>query len=32
VKGANDYQDKFVKIVETYNFYVDLMQEAKDEC
>lgn len=32
VKWANDYQDKFVKIVETYNFYVDLLQEAKDEC
>ena len=32
VKGANDFQDKFVKIVETYNFYVDLLQEAKDEC
>lgn len=32
VKNANEFQEKFVKIVETYNFYVDLLQEAKDEC
>ena len=32
VKWANEYQDKFVKIVETYNRYVDMMQEAKDAC
>lgn len=32
VKNANDMQDKFVKIVETYNRYVDMLQEAKDSC
>ena len=32
VKWANEFQDKFVKIVETYNRYVDMLQEAKDSC
>lgn len=32
VKNANDMQDKFVKITETYNRYVDMLQEAKDKC
>ncbi len=31
VSGANEYQEKFVKIAETYNWYVDMLQEAKDE-
>ena len=32
VKWANEFQDKFVKIVETYNRYVDMLEEAKKEC
>ena len=32
VKWANDFQEKFVKIVETYNRYVDMLEEAKKEC
>lgn len=32
VKWANEFQDKFVKIVETYNRYVDMMTEAKEKC
>ena len=32
VKNANEFQDKFVKIVETYNRYVDMMTEAKESC
>ena len=32
VKNANEFQDKFVKITETYNWYVDMLQEAKDKC
>lgn len=32
VATANDMQDKFVRIVETYNTYVDILQEAKDAC
>ena len=32
VKNANEFQDKFIKIVETYNRYVDMLQEAKDQC
>lgn len=31
VAGANEYQDKFVKIAESYNWYVDMLQQAKDE-
>ncbi len=32
VAQANDYQSKFVKIAESYNRYVDILQEAKDSC
>lgn len=32
VKNANEFQDKFIKIVETYNRYIDMLQEAKDKC
>ena len=32
VNNANDMQDRFVKIAETYNWYIDFMQEAKDNC
>lgn len=32
VKNANEMQNKFVKIVETYNRYVDMMTEAKEKC
>jgi len=32
VANANQFQDKFVKIAETYNRYLDLLQEAKDSC
>lgn len=32
VAQANDYQEKFVKIAESYNTFVDILQEAKDSC
>lgn len=32
VKNANEFQDKFIQIVNTYNFYVDLLTEAKEQC
>ena len=32
VKNANEFQDKFVKIVETYNVYLDILTEAKEQC
>lgn len=32
VKNANEFQDKFIKIVETYNRYIDMLQEAKEQC
>ena len=32
VSGANEYQEKFVKTAESYNAFLDIMQEAKDEC
>lgn len=32
VTGANEYQEKFVKTAEAYNSFLDIMQEAKDEC
>lgn len=32
VKNANEFQNKFVQIVNTYNFYVDLLTEAKEQC
>ena len=32
VKQANWFQERFVKIVETYNRYVDMMTEAKEKC
>jgi len=32
VSNANQFQDKFVKIVETYNRYVDMLAEAKEKC
>jgi len=32
VASANEMQDKFVKIVETYNRYVDMLTEAKEQC
>lgn len=29
---ANEYQEKFVKVAESYNTFLEIMQEAKDEC
>jgi len=32
VKNANEFQDKFVQFVKTYNWYVDMLSEAKEKC
>lgn len=32
VAQANDMQSKFVKLAESYNVFLDIMQEAKDSC
>ena len=32
VKNANEFQNKFIQIVNTYNFYVDVLAEAKEQC
>lgn len=32
VKNANDMQDKFVRLSESYNVFIDILTEAKKEC